>query len=140
MKKLIYSKRYPDPDEIGFSEGERPEVCSEAVEIAEDELMYVHRPERREFGEKFIERAKAIAKKYEFNIKIYADLSEIEVCLSFDSRPPMHSDFTHFLGMAEDISFRAKAYGKEFMICLTYYICEVYHKGEKIIPYPKDEI
>lgn len=139
MKKLIYSKRYPDPDEIGFSGGELPEVGGEKVEMAEDELMYIHLPERREYGEEFIERAKAIARKYRFDIRIYSDLNEIEVCLSLD-RQPARSDFTRFIGMAEEISFRGGENGKEFMICLTYYICEVYHKGKKIIPCPKDGI
>lgn len=135
MKKLIYSKQFPGLDKLDVRGDELSEAYSETVEMEKDELMYVHLPERREFGEKFIERAKAIAGKYKFDIKIYADLSEIEVYLSFD-RQPTHSDFPHLIGMAEEISFHAGANRKEFTICLKYYICEVYHKGKKIIPYP----
>ena len=137
MKELIYSKQLPDLDELDVSEHELFEAFSEVVEKTKDEFTFVCLPERAAVGEKFIERAKAIADKYEYDIEIYFDLSGIEVYLSFDHQLT-YSDFPHFIGMADDISIHAGVNGREFTVCLTYYTCEIYRNGEKIIPCPKE--
>lgn len=138
MKELIYCKQFPDLDELNVSDGELLEAFSEIAERTKDEFMTVHLPERAASGEKFIERAKAIADKYEYDIEIYSDQNEIEVYISFDHQLT-YSDFPRFIGMADDISIHAGVSGREFTICLTYFTCEVYRNGKKVIPYPDAE-
>lgn len=138
MKELIYSRQFPDLDGLDVSEAELLEVFNEVAEKTKDEFMFVDLPEREVLGKKFIERAKAIADKYEYDIEIYSNLSEIEVNLSFDHQLT-YSDFPRFIGMADDISIHADVNGREFTICLTYFTCEVYRNGKKVIPYPDAE-
>ncbi len=137
MKELIYSKQFPDLDKFDVAGEELFEAYMETVERTKDEFMYVQIPERAASGEKFIECAKAIADKYEYDIDIYSGFGEIEVQLSFDHQLT-YSDFPHFIGMADDISIHAGVNGREFTVCLAYYTCEVYRNGKKIIPYPED--
>ena len=139
MKELIYSKQFPDLDKFDVADEELLEAFMETVEKTKDEFMYVNLPERAVIGEKFIECAKAIADKYEYDIEIYSNPDEIEVYLSFDHQLT-YSDFPHFIGMADDISIHAGVNGREFTICLAYYTSEVYRNGIKIIPNTRDEI
>lgn len=137
MKKLIYSKQFPDLDELDVSGDELLEAFGEVLEDTKNEFMFVHIPERAARGEEFVERAKAIADKYEYDIEIYCDPREIEVILSFDHQLT-YSDFPRFIGMADDISIHAGVNGREFTLCLVYFTCEVYRRGKKVIPYAED--
>ncbi len=133
MKKLIYSKKYPESEELKVP----PEVLlgafAEAAERLCDELVYILLPCRMAFKEKYIEYAKEFAEKYEYDIEIYEARGGVELNLSFDHQFTF-GEFNNLIGMSDDISISSGIKGREFTVSLTYYTHAIYRDGKKLLP------
>lgn len=141
MKELIYSKEFPDddePDDLDVTSEEFINVFNETSERVIKELIYVPIPGREETAKIFFLKAVELSNRYKYDIKVYTAFGGMEVYLSFDHQLT-YTDFPYLIGMADDISFYSGTFGREFTILLTFYTCEIYRNGKRVLPEPEND-